>query len=166
MMNMSVPNQRIVKVHREMPGKEGNFLQIKKSNLYDAYKNLNATALCLYLYLVGNMNGYNLEFSPKAIHEEMGMPESLSVPCGKQGWLQLGVFPKSNPCGNGNAGIHLPGSVQSACGEGLLGSQTRRKQHLRFLRNSKEERMNGWRFCKAVGVRLPRLPFCRSRQSS
>ena len=48
--------------------REGNFLLIKKSNLYDAYRNLNATALCLYLYLAGNMNGYNLEFSPKAIH--------------------------------------------------------------------------------------------------
>ena len=54
---MSVPNQRIVKVHREMPGKEGNFLQIKKSNLYEAYRTLNATALCLYLYLAGNKEG-------------------------------------------------------------------------------------------------------------
>ena len=73
----TVPNQRVVKIHRDMPGeREGNFLLIKKSNLYDAYKNLHATALCLYLYLAGNMNGYNLEFSPKAIHEEMRMPES------------------------------------------------------------------------------------------
>ena len=73
----TVPNQRVVKIHRDMPGeREGNFLLIKKSNLYDAFKNLNATALCLYLYLAGNMNGYNLEFSPKAIHEEMGLPES------------------------------------------------------------------------------------------
>ena len=73
---MSVPNQRIVKVHREMPGKEGNFLQIKKSNLYEAYRTLNATALCLYLFLAGNKDGFNLEYSPKAIHAEMGMPES------------------------------------------------------------------------------------------
>ena len=42
----TVPNQRVVKIHRDMPGeREGNFLLIKKSNLYDAYKNLNATAL-------------------------------------------------------------------------------------------------------------------------
>ena len=71
------PHQRVVKIHRDMPGaKEGNFLLIKKNNLYNAYRDLNATALCLYLYLAGNMNGYNLEFSPKAIHEEMGMPTS------------------------------------------------------------------------------------------
>jgi hypothetical protein len=76
-MNMSVPNQRIVKVHRDMPGKkEGNFLLIKKGSLYEAYRTLNATALCLYLYLAANKEGYNLEFSPKAIHTEMGIPES------------------------------------------------------------------------------------------
>ena len=74
---MPVPNQRIVKVHRDMPGeKEGNFLLIKKSNLYEAYRTLNATALCLYLYLAGNKEGFNLEFSPKAIRAELGMPES------------------------------------------------------------------------------------------
>ena len=74
---MSVPNQHIVKVHRDMPGEnEGNFLMIKKSNLYEAYRTLNATALCLYLFLAGNKDGYNLEYSPKAIHAEMGMPES------------------------------------------------------------------------------------------
>ena len=74
---MSVHHQRIVKVHREMPGEnEGNFLLIKKSNLYEAYRTLNATALCLYLFLAGNKDGFNLEYSPKAIHAEMGMPES------------------------------------------------------------------------------------------
>ena len=55
---------------------EGNFLLIKKSNLYEAYRTLNATALCLYLFLVGNKDGFNLEYSPKAIHAEMGLPES------------------------------------------------------------------------------------------
>ena len=55
---------------------EGNFLLIKKSNLYEAYRTLNATALCLYLFLAGNKDGFNLEYSPKAIHAEMGMPES------------------------------------------------------------------------------------------
>lgn len=74
---MPVPYQRVVNIHRDMPRKnEGNFLLIKKNNLYEAYRTLNATALCLYLYLAGNMDGYNLEFSPKAIHDEMGMPVS------------------------------------------------------------------------------------------
>ena len=76
-MAATVPNQKVVHVNRDMPEKnEGNFLLIKKENLYAAYRDLNATALCLYLYLAGNMNGFNLAFSPKAIHNEMGLPES------------------------------------------------------------------------------------------
>ena len=76
-MLYTVENQRRVLVHRDMPGKdEGNFLLIKKENLYAAYRNLNATALCLYLYLAGNKDGFDLAFSPKAIHSEMGLPES------------------------------------------------------------------------------------------
>ena len=101
---MPVPNQRIVKVHRDMPGeKEGNFLLIKKSNLYEAYRTLNATALCLYLFLAGNKDGYNMEYSPKAIHAEMGMPESTcrdqlwqSV-CGSHGGGLDGLFPSGFP---------------------------------------------------------------------
>ena len=76
-MPYTVENQRRVLVHRDMPKeKEGNFLLIKKENLYAAYRNLNATALCLYLYLAGNKDGFDLAFSPKAIHNEMGLPES------------------------------------------------------------------------------------------
>ena len=71
-MPYTVENQRRVLVHRDMPGKdEGNFLLIKKENLYAAYRDLNATALCLYLYLAGNKDGFDLAFSPKAIRDEM-----------------------------------------------------------------------------------------------
>ena len=73
----TVPNQKIVCIHRDMPKEnEGNFLLIKKINLYSAYRDLNATALVLYLYLAGNKDGFNLALSPKAIHEEVGLPES------------------------------------------------------------------------------------------
>ena len=76
-MPNTVPHQRVVHVNRDMPKNgEGNFLMVKKQNLYDAYKDINATALVLYLYLVGNKDGFDLAFSPKAIHEETGMPES------------------------------------------------------------------------------------------
>lgn len=76
-MPVTSPNQKIVHVHRDMPEKnEGNFLLIKKSNLYAAYKRLNATPLVLYLYLAGNKDGYDLALSPKAIQEEVGLPES------------------------------------------------------------------------------------------
>ena len=78
-MPATVPNQKVVHVNRDMPDKnkkEGNFLLIKNENLYAAYRDLNATALCLYLYLAGNKDGFDLAFSPKAIHSEMGLPES------------------------------------------------------------------------------------------
>ena len=76
-MLVTVPNQKVIHIHRDMPKpNEGNFLLIKKPNLYAAYRDLNATALCLYLYLAGNKDGFDLALSPKAIHGEMGMPES------------------------------------------------------------------------------------------
>ena len=49
----TVPNQKVVHVNRQKCDK--NFLQISKENWYAAYKDLNATALCLYLYLAGNI---------------------------------------------------------------------------------------------------------------
>jgi len=78
-MNMprTVPNQKIIHINRDMPKKnEGNFLQIKKENMYAAYKVLNAHAFSLYLYLAANKDGFDLAFSPEAIHENMGMPVS------------------------------------------------------------------------------------------
>ena len=76
-MPTTSPNQKIVHIHRDMPKDgEGNFLLIKKENLYNAYRDLNATALVLYLYLAGNKDGFDLALSPKAIHAEMGFPKS------------------------------------------------------------------------------------------
>ena len=76
-MPVTVPNQRTVIVHRDPPSKnEGNFIQIKKSNLYNAYRELNATCLVVYLYLAGNQEGYELALSPRAINQATGMSES------------------------------------------------------------------------------------------
>ena len=70
----TVPNQRTIVVHRTQCDKD--FLQIKKSTLFEAYNTLGATALVLYLYLVGNRDEYTFAFSPSAIHRATGMPES------------------------------------------------------------------------------------------
>lgn len=76
-MPNTVQNQKIVHINRDMPkANEGNFLLIKKDNLYAAYRTLNATALCLYLYLAANKDGFDLALSPKAIYTEMGIPIS------------------------------------------------------------------------------------------
>lgn len=71
---VTVPNQRTIVVHRTQCDRD--FLQIKKSTLFEAYNTLGATALILYLYLVGNRDNYTFAFSPSAIFKETGMPES------------------------------------------------------------------------------------------
>lgn len=72
----TVPNQIVITIHREMPKKD--FIQIKKENFAKAYKELNATATILYLYLVGNADGYNLDFSPQAVNNAIAMPLSTT----------------------------------------------------------------------------------------
>lgn len=49
---------------------------IQKNNMIRAYKDLNATAFTLYLFLASNKDGYEMALSPAAIHNEYGMPES------------------------------------------------------------------------------------------
>ena len=76
-MPITAPNQKVIRINRDMPKKdEGNFLLIKKTNLYNAYRDLNATALILYIYFAGNKDGYSFALSPKAINEEVCMPVS------------------------------------------------------------------------------------------
>lgn len=70
----TVPNQKAVIIHREMPQRD--FIAIKKSNFAEAYQHLGATALVLYLHLVGNQDGYSFALSPTAIHNQIGMPSS------------------------------------------------------------------------------------------
>lgn len=73
-MPRTVPNQRVVKVHRERT--ERDFLGIKNSNWQAAARDLGAHALLLYLYLAANADGYDLALSPVAIAEEIGMSSS------------------------------------------------------------------------------------------
>lgn len=71
----TVSNQRVIKTHKEKYS--GNFLQIKKDYLKNAYKTLESySALYFYLNLAANKDKYNFAFSPKAILEDIGMPES------------------------------------------------------------------------------------------
>ena len=73
-MPYTVPNQRIVTIHRE-PAKS-DFLGIKNENWMTAGRDLGAHALMLYLYLASNANGYHLALSPSAIRQALGMPTS------------------------------------------------------------------------------------------
>ena len=73
-MKYTVPNQRIVTIHREAA--KSDFLGIRNENWQYAARDLGAHALMLYLYLASNKNGYTLALSPAAIRETIGMARS------------------------------------------------------------------------------------------
>lgn len=73
-MPYTVPNQRVVTIHRE-PAKS-DFLGIKNENWMYAARDLGAHALKLYLYFASNANGYTLALSPAAIRQAIGMARS------------------------------------------------------------------------------------------
>ena len=72
----TVPNQKVIIVHAEKCEKD--FIQIKKENLANAYKVLGGSYAAVYLYLclAGNKEGYEFAFSPQAIANHFGMPQT------------------------------------------------------------------------------------------
>lgn len=73
-MPTTVPNQRMVHIHRERPSSD--FLGIKNENWQAASRALGAHALRLYLYLAANADNYTLALSPAALSRDIGMPRS------------------------------------------------------------------------------------------
>lgn len=73
-MPNTVPNQRLIAIHRERAASD--FLGIKNSNWQAAARDLGAHALMLYLYFASNANGFMLALSPAAIRQAVGMPSS------------------------------------------------------------------------------------------
>lgn len=71
-MTYTVPNQRIVLVHREHASSD--FLGIKNENWKAAARDLGAHALLLYLYFASNKDNFKLALSPAAIRQSIGMP--------------------------------------------------------------------------------------------
>ena len=74
MPNVTFPNQRMVRIHRE-PVKT-DFLGIKNENWQAASRDLGAHALQLYLYLASNANNYTTALSPVAVRQAIGMARS------------------------------------------------------------------------------------------
>ena len=73
-MPNTVPNQRVVAIHRERASSD--FLGIKNEHWQAAARDLGAHALMLYLYFASNANGYTLALSPAAIRQAIGMAAS------------------------------------------------------------------------------------------
>ena len=74
MPQMTFPNQRVVRIHRESV--KTDFLGIKNENWQAASRDLGAHGLRLYLYLAANANNYNLALSPAAARAAIGIPRS------------------------------------------------------------------------------------------
>lgn len=77
---MSVPNQWRIKIHRAAMEKGSSFIQISKENFAKAYQRMSRTpaAIALYVWLVGNKDGYGFEFSPQALLNQLGMAISTT----------------------------------------------------------------------------------------
>lgn len=73
-MPETYPNQRQIKIHREVAKKD--FLGIKNENWMYASRDLGAHALRLYLYLAANADNYTLALSPAAVRSAIGIPRS------------------------------------------------------------------------------------------
>ena len=73
-MPYTVPNQRVIKIHREAA--KSDFLGIKNVNWQSAARDLGAHAFLLYIYLASNADGYNLALSPVAVRQAIGMARS------------------------------------------------------------------------------------------
>ena len=74
MPNITYPNQKTVRIHREIA--RTDFLGIKNENWQAAARDLRPHALLLYLYLASNANNYALALSPAAVRQAVGMPQS------------------------------------------------------------------------------------------
>lgn len=74
MPEVTFPNQRLVKVHRESA--KADFLGIKNENWQAASRDLGAHALLLYLYFAANADNYTLALSPVAVRQAIGMARS------------------------------------------------------------------------------------------
>ena len=72
---MLYPNQRGIKIHREIIKKEYKepFLTVKSSNLFYAMRDLSNSAFKVYIYFISNKNDYIMGISPAAINNETGV---------------------------------------------------------------------------------------------
>ena len=73
-MPYTSPHQKVITIHRKPLG--NNFLGINNDNWKNAARILGAQAFLLYIYLASNKDDFKFALSPKAIHQEIGMPPS------------------------------------------------------------------------------------------
>lgn len=80
---MFYPNQKMVSIHRDkvLKGSREAFLCAYEDNLMEAMKNLSHTAFKVYIVLLLNKDGFNLEYSPTYISYATGMCVETARKC-------------------------------------------------------------------------------------
>ena len=68
---VTYPNQNIIRINK--PHYERDFLQIGIDEWQEAAKKLSPSTFKIYLYLAGNMNGFNLALSKQDIANKLGI---------------------------------------------------------------------------------------------
>lgn len=81
-MGNTAPNQKVIVINKQ--GYKANFLQIGLKEIQEAGKKYNHSTLCLYLYLAGNANNYELALSPVAFENAFGVSKSRYYEAFKQ----------------------------------------------------------------------------------
>ena len=74
MAQITFPNQDQVTIHKERY--DGNFLQVSIDEWTTAFTTLKPGTFGLYLYLCGNMDGFNLALSSVAVQRALGYSDS------------------------------------------------------------------------------------------
>lgn len=74
MAQITFPNQDQVTIHKERY--DGNFLQVSIDEWTTAFSTLKPGTFGLYLYLCGNMDGFNLALSSVAVQRALGYSDS------------------------------------------------------------------------------------------
>lgn len=74
MSRITFPNQDQVTIHKERY--DGNFLQVSIEEWTTAFATLKPGSFGLYLYLCGNMDGFNLALSSVAVQRALGYSDS------------------------------------------------------------------------------------------
>lgn len=74
MAQITFPNQDKVTIHKERY--DANFLQVGIDEWMTAFNNLKPGTFGLYLYLCGNMDGFNLALSSVAVQHALGYSDS------------------------------------------------------------------------------------------
>ena len=96
---MAVSNQRILYIKRSSVSAKSNYCKITHESLAKAMKDLDGSALKLWLYLTGNADGYKLELSSKHFCEWANVDRSSYTRAWKK-LLELGYIIQSNKANN------------------------------------------------------------------